>query len=55
MKKTIALLLLTALCLCILTSCNMGNGLINELFGISPDISLDIDPVPEYITTEVHL
>ena len=55
MKKTIALLLLTALCLCILTSCNMGNGLINELFGISPDISLDIDPVPEYFTTEVHL
>ena len=55
MKKTIALLLLTALCLCMLTSCDMGNGLVAELFGISPDISPDIDPVPEYITTEVHL
>lgn len=51
MKKTISLFLLTALCLCILTSCDMGNGLVSELFGISPDI----DPVPEYMTTEVPL
>ena len=33
MKKTIAMLLLTALCMTVLTSCDLGNGLVAELFG----------------------
>ena len=33
MKKTIAMLLLTALCMTVLTSCDFGNGLVAELFG----------------------
>lgn len=32
MKKTIILLLLTALCMTVLTSCDLGNGLVAELF-----------------------
>ena len=33
MKKTLAMLLLTALCMTVLTSCDLGNGLVAELFG----------------------
>jgi hypothetical protein len=33
MKKTITILLLTALCMTVLTSCDLGNGLVAELFG----------------------
>ena len=33
MKKLITMLLLTALCLTVLTSCDLGNGLVAELFG----------------------
>lgn len=35
MKRIVALCILTALCLTFLCSCNMGNGLIAELFGNS--------------------
>lgn len=49
MKKTITMFLLTALCLTVLTSCDLGEGLIAELFGEQ----LDIDPViGEYYTTD---
>ena len=33
MKKTITILLLTALCMTVLTSCDVGNGLVAELMG----------------------
>ena len=33
MKKLITMLLLTALCMTVLTSCDLGNGLVAELFG----------------------
>ena len=33
MKKIITMLLFTALCLTVLTSCDLGNGLVAELFG----------------------
>lgn len=33
MKKTLAMLLLSALCMTVLTSCDLGNGLVAELFG----------------------
>ena len=36
MKKTIAVLLLTVLCLTVLTSCDFSKGLVGELFGEQP-------------------
>ena len=45
MKKTIAILLLTALCMTVLTSCDLGNGLISELFGNRHDVIEDHDAV----------
>jgi hypothetical protein len=33
MKKTITILLLTAICITVFTSCDFGNGLVAELFG----------------------
>ena len=42
MKKTITILLLTALCMTVLTSCDMGNGLVAELLG-------KIDRADEYL------
>ncbi len=50
MKKTIVMLLLTALCLTVLTSCDMGNGLVAELLGDFKDIGVqeDIYPTVDY-------
>ena len=50
MKKTIIMLLLTALCLTVLTSCDMGNGLVAELLGDFKDIGVqeDIYPTVDY-------
>lgn len=51
MKKTISLLLLTALCLCMLTSCDMGNGLVAELFkNIGYEDEVLYEPPVEYGT-----
>lgn len=50
MKKTIIMLLLTALCMTFFTSCDIGNGLIAELFGQDqPDIQET--PLPGYLET----
>lgn len=56
MKKTITMLILTALCMTVLTSCDMGNGLVAELIGdlkemgnqviVEPSVGLD-DPLIE--------
>ena len=43
MKKTIATLLLTALCLTVLTSCDLSGGLVGELLGEQP---ADVDVLP---------
>ena len=49
MKKTITILLLTVLCLTVLTSCDFSRGLSGEMFGQS----LEIDPqVGEIYTTD---
>ena len=40
MKKTITILLLTALCMTVLTSCDLGNGLVAELFGDLKDVTI---------------
>ena len=42
MKKTITMFLLTALCLTVLTSCDLGNGLVAELFGNGHGV-IDVD------------
>ena len=47
MKKTIAILLLTALCMTVLSSCDLGNGLVAELFGEMNEDVL-VDPDEEY-------
>ena len=44
MKKTIATLLLTALCLTVLTSCDLSGGLVGELLGEQP-ADVDVQPV----------
>ncbi len=64
MKKTIAMLLLTALCMTVLTSCDLGNGLVAELFGdlnhedvIVEDVILDdviFLPPEQWVTVEVE-
>ena len=64
MKKTIAMLLLTALCMTVLTSCDLGNGLVAELFGdlnqedvIVEDVILDdviFLPPEQWGTVEVE-
>ena len=57
MKKTITILLLTALCMTVLTSCDVGNGLVAELMGginradehlYPPEDCIEepIDPIP---------
>lgn len=45
MKKTIAMLLLTALCVTFLTSCDFSGGLVGELFGELNQGNVDIDPI----------
>ncbi len=40
MKKTITILLLTALCVTVFTSCDLGNGLVAELFGDLKDVTI---------------
>ena len=54
MKKTIAILLLTALCMTVLTSCDLGNGLISELLGEIKDetVGEQIYPTDDYIAIE---
>lgn len=54
MKKTIAMLLLTALCMTVLTSCDLGNGLISELLGEIKDetVGEQIYPTDDYIAIE---
>ena len=54
MKKTITMLLLTALCVTVLTSCDLGNGLVAELLGGVKDapIGEQIYPTDEYIEVE---
>ena len=64
MKKTIAMLLLTALCMTVLTSCDLGNGLVAELFGdlnhedvLVEDVILDdviMTPPEQWGTIEVE-
>ncbi|MBQ2807026.1 MAG: hypothetical protein IJF08_08250 [Clostridia bacterium] len=70
MKKTITMLLLTALCITVLTSCDVGNGLVAELIGdlkeqgnhviVEPSVGLEeseivaIDPIEPWGTVEVE-
>lgn len=51
MKRTIAICILTALCLTCLCSCDMGNGLIAELFGKYGVEELPIEPSPMPVET----
>ncbi len=51
MKKTITILLLTALCMTVFTSCDFGKGLITELFGELNQGGADIDPVVDVLET----
>ena len=53
MKKTIAILLLTALCMTVFTSCDFGNGLVTELFGELNHGNVDIDSVVDVLETDV--
>ena len=57
MKKTIAILLLTALCLTVLTSCDFSGGLVAELFGDIKDVPVGehIYPTDEYIPIETDI
>ena len=57
MKKTIAILLLTALCMTVLTSCDLGNGLVAELLGDIKDVPVGehIYPTDEYIPIETDI
>ena len=64
MKKIITMLLFTALCLTVLTSCDLGNGLVAELFGdlnredvLVEDVILDdviMTPPEQWGTVEVE-
>lgn len=55
MKKTITILLLTALCMTVLTSCDLGNGLIAELFGeMNGQDVLEEPPVQNWETVYVE-
>ena len=55
MKKTIMILLLTALCMTVLTSCDFGNGLVTELFGGLNQGNADVDPVVDILETVVDM
>ena len=57
MKKTIVMLLLTVLCLTVLTSCDLGNGLVAELFGDVKDLTIgeQIYPTDDYIAVETDI
>ena len=57
MKKTIAMLLLTALCMTVLTSCDLGNGLISELLGDIKDVTIGEQnyPTNDYIAIETDI
>ena len=57
MKKLITMLLLTALCLTVFTSCDLGNGLVAELLGDIKDVPVGehIYPTDEYIQIETDI
>ena len=57
MKKTITILLLTALCMTVFTSCDLGNGLVAELLGDIKDapVGEHIYPTDEYIPIETDI
>lgn len=57
MKKTITILLLTAICITVFTSCDLGNGLVAELLGGVKDapIGEQIYPTDEYIGIETDI
>ena len=57
MKKLITMLLLTALCMTVLTSCDLGNGLVAELLGDIKDVPVGehIYPTDEYIPIETDI
>ncbi len=70
MKKTITILLLTALCVTVFTSCDLGNGLVAELFGdirdeydygyveppadVYESANVAIDPIEPWGTVEIE-
>ena len=53
MKKTITMFLLTALCLTVLTSCDLGNGLVAELLEGLHQVNVDVDPVVDVWETDI--
>lgn len=57
MKKSITILLLTALCMTVFASCDLGNGLVAELLGEIKDapIGEQIYPTDEYIEVETDI
>lgn len=57
MKKNITMFLLTALCLTVFTSCDLGNGLVAELLGDIKDVPVGehIYPTDEYIPIETDI
>ena len=57
MKKTITILLLTAICITVFTSCDLGNGLVAELLGDIKDapVGEHIYPTDEYIPIETDI
>ena len=70
MKKLITMLLLTALCMTVFTSCDLGNGLVAEIFGnardeydyvlVEPSVDaleseiVAIDPIEPWETVEIE-
>jgi hypothetical protein len=57
MKKIITMFLLTALCMTVLTSCDLGNGLVAELLGDVKDLTIgeQIYPTDDYIAVETDI
>ncbi|MBQ1232583.1 MAG: hypothetical protein IIW17_01565 [Clostridia bacterium] len=55
MKKTITILLLTALCMIVLTSCDFSGGLVGDLLEGLAQENVDVDPVVDVLETDVDV
>ena len=51
MKKTLAMLLLSALCVTFLTACDFSGGLIGELLAEQNQNNVDVDPIVDALGT----
>ena len=55
MKKLITMLLLTALCMTVLTSCDFSGGLVGDLLEGLVQENVDVDPVVDVLETDVDV